>query len=113
MEQVAVKSHHMLTGNWKPISKAEFEKRLKTEIGALPADLLSIYTERATAIEDQPCFRSEQRGPERVFLVARSGKRILTFDDVEDEFAIGMPDDDGVLRHWDLYGGLSDALRAF
>jgi hypothetical protein len=102
----------MATENWKPISRAELENRLNTEIAALPVNLRSAYTEHATAIAEQPCFRSKQFGPERVFLVARSGKRLLIFDDVEDEFAIGVADEDGVLRDWGLYGDLIDALRA-
>ena len=36
---------------------------------------------------------------------------ILIFDDVEDEFAIGAADDDGILRKWCLCGDLVDALR--
>lgn len=48
-----------------------------------------------------------------VFTVARSGMRLLIFDDVEHEFAIGVPDEEGVLRNWNLYGDLIDALGAF
>jgi len=102
----------MPTENWKPISRAELENRLNSEIASLPVDLRSAYQEYATAIAEQPCFRSEQYGPERVFVVARSGIRLLIFDDVEDEYAIGVADDDGVLRDWGLYGDFVDALRA-
>ena len=38
---------------------------------------------------EKPSFRSEQYAIERVIVVARSGNRLLIFDDVEDEFAIG------------------------
>jgi len=103
----------MPSENWQPISRTEFENRLNAEVAALPADFVNIYREHATAITEQPCFRSEQFGRERVFLVARSGKRMLVFDDVEDEFAIGTAGEDGVLRDWGLYGDLVDALRAF
>ena len=58
-------------------------------------------------------FRTQQYGTERVFAVARSGMRLLIFDDVEHEFAIGVPDEDGVLRNWNLYGDLIDTLGAF
>ena len=33
------------------------------------------------------------------------------FDDVEDEFAVGVPDNDGVLRDCGLYGPLLVAVR--
>ena len=102
-----------LVDDWKPIRLADFESRLNTEISALPADLLNTYKQHATAITEQPCFRSQQYGTERVFAVARSDARVLIFDDVEDELAIGVPDEDGVLRSWGLYGDLVDTLRAF
>jgi hypothetical protein len=74
--------------DWTPVSREQFE-----------------------SIAECPCFRSEQYGDERVFVVARSAKQRILFDDVEDEFAIGEPDDDGVLRDWGLYGDLIDAVR--
>ena len=48
-----------------------------------------------------------------MLVVARDGHRLLFFDDVEDEFAIGVPDQDGILgpEHWGLYGELVYALR--
>ena len=103
----------ILNDDWKPISRADLDSRLKSEVAALPPDALRTYKEHAVAIVEQPCFRSEQYGPERVFVVARSDARLMVFDDVEDEFAIGVPDEDGILRTWGLYGDLVDALRAF
>lgn len=101
----------ILNDDWEPISRPELENRLKTEVAALPADVLNIYKQHAITIAEQPCFRSEQYGTERVFVVARSGSQLLIFDDVEDEFAVGSPSDDGVLRQWGLCGDLIDALR--
>ena len=101
----------ILNDDWKPISRPELENRLKTEVAGLPADVLSIYEEHAITIAEQPCFRSKQYGAERVFVVARSGSKLLIFDDVEDEFALGAPSDDGVLREWGLCGDLIDSLR--
>lgn len=97
---------------WNPISRADLESRLNTEIANLPPGLLERYRTHATAINEQPCFRSEQYGTEHVFVVAQSGTRLLIFDDAEDEFAIGIADEDGLLRDWNLHGHLSDALRA-
>ena len=73
--------------------------------------LLDIYKERHITIAEQPCLRSEQYGTERVFVVARSGSQLIIFDDVEDEFAVGAPSEDGILREWKLCGDLMDALR--
>ena len=101
----------ILNDDWTPISRPELENRLRTEVAALPADVLNIYKQHAITIAEQPCFRSEQYGAERVFVVARSGLQLLIFDDVEDEFAVGAPSDDGVLREWGLCGDLIDALR--
>lgn len=102
-----------LDDDWMPIRLPDLETRVRAELSALPSDLLNNYRERETAIAGQPCFRSEQYGIERVFVVARSGARLLIFDDVEDEFAIGVADQDGILRNWGLCGDLIDALRAF
>jgi|SRR5215472_7750257 len=101
----------ILNDDWEPISRADFESRLKSEVEALPPDVLNIYKEHAVTIAEQPCFRSEQYRTERVFVVARSGSQLLIFDDVEDEFAVGAAGDDGVLREWGLSGDLVDALR--
>ena len=101
----------ILNDDWKPISRAQLENRVSTEVAALPPDVLKSYKEHAITIAEQPCFRSEQYGTERVFVIARSGSQLLIFDDVEDEFAIGAAGDDGVLRNWGLCGDLIDALR--
>jgi len=97
--------------DWKPISRPEVENRLKSEVAALPADVMNIYKNHAITIAEQLCFRSDQYGTERVFVVARSGSQLLIFDDVEDEFGVGAPGDEGVLREWGLCGYLIDALR--
>jgi hypothetical protein len=97
--------------DWQPLSRAGFEDVLKREVTQLPPEALKIYDAYASGIVEQPCYRSEQYGIERVFVVARHGARVLLFDDVEDEFAVGVPDNDGVLRDWGLYGPLLVAVR--
>jgi hypothetical protein len=77
----------------------------------LPPEALKIYEAYARGIVEQPCYRSGQYGIERVFVVARHGARVLLFDDVEDKFAVGVSDSDGVLREWGLYGPLLVAVR--
>ena len=72
-----------------------------------------MYETHAIPLLEQPCSRSESYGEKKLFVFARDGKRLLLLDDVEEEFGIGVPDADGVLRQWNLYGPLSVALRNF
>jgi hypothetical protein len=97
--------------DWKPMSRTQFESRLRDEVAELPPDALKIYEACSTGLEEQPCDRDEQYGIESAFVIARVGVRVLMFDDVEDEFAVGIPDEDGVLRNWDLFGPLTVAVR--
>jgi len=98
--------------DWHPLSRVGLEDVLKREVTQLPPEALKTYEAHAIGIVEQPCYRSEEYGLERVFVVARRGARVLLFDDVEDEFALGMPDSDGVLRDWSLCGPLRVAIRA-
>jgi len=96
---------------WNPLSRTRFEEILEGAVASLPADALKIYEDHGIGVVGQPCYRSEQHSIEHVSVVARANSRLLLFDDTEDEFAIGEPDADGVLRRWDLYGELVFALR--
>ena len=106
-----VSNNTVMSEMWNPLSRPRFEKILTEEVASLPPDARNIYEGNAIGVVEQPCYRSEQYGIEHVFVVARAGARLLLFDDVEDEFAIGVPDTDGVLRNWGLYGELVFALR--
>ncbi len=96
---------------WTPLPRSRFDEILGDEVANLPPDALKVYEGYATGVVKQLCDRGEQYGIEQVFVVARAGARLLLFDDSEDEFGIGVPDHDGVLRNWDLYGELVFALR--
>jgi hypothetical protein len=100
-------------GRWNPLSRARFDQILQEEIANLPPDARDIFRACAIGVQQQLCYRSDTYGREQVFVVARDGARVLLFDDVEDEFAVGVPGEDGVLREWDLYGELVFALRNF
>lgn len=97
--------------DWSPLSRLQFDEILAEEVTGLPPDARKIYEDNAISVAEHACDRGEQYGIEHVFVVARAGPRLLLFDDVEDEFAIGEPDNDGVLRDWGLYGELVFALR--
>jgi len=97
--------------DWSPLSRAQFDEIMKSEVASLPSDAMAIYEGCVIDVVQQSCYRSELYGTESAFVVAGDGPRLLFFDDVEDEFAIGIPDDDGVLRDWRLCGDLVEALR--
>jgi hypothetical protein len=92
--------------------QSRVRRRLKEEIAQLPPEALRIYQACASGVVEQPCYRSEHYGIERVFVIARDGDRVLIFDDVEAEFAVGIPDKDGVLRDWELHGPLKVAVKS-
>lgn len=94
---------------WIPISRETFENILRKEIETLPTEVLRIYKQYAVVPFEQPCFRDSEYPNERVFVAARAGDRLLFFDDVEEDFGVGIADSDGVLR--DL-GGYGPLLRA-
>lgn len=83
---------------WSPVSKENFERILTEEIAALTPDAARAYEKYATTPYEQTCWRSSDYGIERVFVVAKNGNRLLFFDDVEDEFGVGVPDSDAILR---------------
>jgi hypothetical protein len=97
--------------DWQPITSAQLDDILRQEIEALSPEDLTSFQVSAIPPAEQPCYRNDQYGIERVFVVVRAGARLLFFDDVEDEFAIGIPDSDGVLREWSLCGSLADTIR--
>lgn len=106
-----VSTKSVISETWSPISRPRIDKILAEEVASLPTDARKTYDDHTIGVVEQPCYRSEQYGIEHVFVVARLGPRLLLFDDVEDEFAIGVPDIDGVLRSWVLCGELVFALR--
>ena len=44
--------------------------------------------------------------------MARAGNRVLFFDDVEEDFGVGVPDSDGILRDLGTFGALVAAVLA-
>jgi hypothetical protein len=97
---------------WQRISREQFQSILDKEIAALTPETVKVFKAYAVPIFEQPCFRSEGHGVEKVFVAARAGDRLLFFDDVEEEFGVGVPDGDGVLRDCGTFGPLIAALRA-
>ncbi len=97
---------------WQKVSREKFQLILDREVAALPLEVANKLMEYSVPIFEQSLFRSEDYGIEKVFVIARSGDRVLFFDDVEEEFGVGLPDPDGVLRHCGSFGPLAGAAQA-
>jgi hypothetical protein len=97
---------------WSPVSKETFERILREEIDTLTPEAAKAYEKYATAPYEQRCLRDANSGIERVFVVAKNGNRLLFFDDVEEEFGVGVPGNDAILRDLGTFGPLVAAVLA-
>ena len=73
---------------WKPITPEEFRRYLERSIVQLSADELRLYEQYRLApfhiFINRRCTTDE-----KVYVVARKGERLVVFEDVENQFAIG------------------------
>jgi hypothetical protein len=99
--------------DWKAMPSEQFDTLLQKELKQLAPDMLKTYEAHATSVSELPCYRSDEYGFERLFVFARDGNRVLVFDDVEDQLAVGELDADGVLRNRGMYGTLTIARMNF
>jgi hypothetical protein len=97
---------------WSPVTTETLECILSEEIAALTPEAASAYEKYAVAPYEQRCLRSSDSGIERVFVVARNGSQLLFFDDIEEEFGVGVPDNDAILRDLGTFGPLVAAVFA-
>ena len=86
-------------------------------------DLLALLEQEAEAVDSGdwgrfgvPPFyaylvRVPATGEEPVWVVAKHGRRVIFFDDVEEEFAVGTMSDDGAISDVALVGHLAWAMR--
>lgn len=95
-----------------PISRDNFEHLLREELDTLTPAALKIWHKYAIVPSEQSCVRNPDAGIERVFVVARNGTYLLFFDDVEDEFGVGVPDRDSILRDLETLCPLIAAVLA-
>ena len=98
--------------DWAPVSKERFAEILSSEIPSLAPEIQRLYEQYAVQPFHLPCLRDQGGAQERVFVVAKNGNRLLYFDDVEEDFGVAIPDEDGVMREWGNYGPLVRALLA-
>ena len=98
---------------WKPISDVDFCDLLAMQSAALSPESEQRFAQTAVTPFQAIVRRSEQYGDERVWVVAKADDRIVFFDDVEDEFAIGRIDADGRVYDYWFSGDLTDAMFGF
>jgi len=98
--------------SWHPTSRDNFEYLLREELKRLTPAALKIWQKYAIAPYEQSCVRNPDAGIGRIFVVARNGTCLLFFDDVEDEFGVGVPDSDSILRDLGTFGPLVAAVLA-
>jgi hypothetical protein len=97
---------------WQRVSREKFQSIFDEEVALLSQEALRILKVHSVPIFEQPCFRSEDYGTEKVFAVAQAGNRVLFFDDVEEDFGVGVPDSDGILRNLGTFGSFVAAVMA-
>lgn len=97
---------------WSPVTKEILERILKEEIAALTPEAAKVYEKFAIAPYQQRCSRSADSEIESVFVVAKNGNHLLFFDDVEEEFGVGIADRDAILRDLGTFGPLVSAVLA-
>lgn len=99
---------------WKPISIAEFEKLFIEEKSNLPDVALQAFERFALPISTAKIRRSEQYDDEEVFVVAKSPKGVIYFDDVEWGFNFSPIDSRGhILEHGASQMNLADAVESW
>jgi hypothetical protein len=57
-----------------------------------------VTCERRNVVDGSPNVRDP------IYVIARSGDEVLTYDDVEEHFGTGTLDQDSVLRNWGTWG---------
>jgi hypothetical protein len=99
---------------WHPITEHELAPQVQQAVEQMAEDVRSKFVSIQIPMQKLACRRSGQYGDELLIAVARSGNRVIVFDDVEDEFAVAnLPVNTGeALSDWELVGTLENAMMA-
>ena len=95
---------------YKPLDKAEVEEGIRSEVLVMPEPLQRFY--RSVALPIYQAANADSRERPSVFVVAKSGDRVVFYDAVEDDFGIGTITDETSLKNCGLVGELRLALIA-
>lgn len=96
--------------NWKPIEEKILKENIQKDAALLPDYEYGLFQRHAVPIFRLPCFRTTHTGQELIFVVAQLKEHVIVFDDVEDEYGVGIIKKGEPLKDWCLYGSLKDAL---
>lgn len=98
---------------WSSITRSELDAHLAGQATALSPQ----SAERFSRFRVEPWLatirRDDVTGDEKVYVVAQSGALVVFFDDVEDEFAVGIVNEEGRLSNYNGFGDLSFTLFEF
>ena len=95
---------------YKPLDKAEVEEGIRSEVLVMPEPLQRFY--RSVALPVYQAAYADSRERPSVFVLAKSGSRVVFYDGVEDDFGIGTIADETSLKDCGLVGELQFALIA-
>ena len=99
-------------GTWEPATPEKFRRYLDTGIAELSPDDLRLY--ERYRVDPVLIFINRPRtdGTEKVYVVARKVDRVIVFEDIEDQFAIGtlVAEDRVEMSGW--FDSLGWAIRA-
>jgi hypothetical protein len=101
---------------WQPITEKDLSLQIEEELSQMPEEARQKFERIRTPMTTIACWRSEHYGEERLWVLGRSGNKLLAFDDVEEDFAIAdIASPDALpLKHWTLFGPLLEyALSDF
>ena len=80
---------------WQPVSRREFEELYETQRRQLSAELRDVFDRFAVPVTTAIIRRTEVAGDEFVFVVAKTPRGVLYYDDVEIGFEFSPVDRDG------------------
>lgn len=96
---------------WQPITREMLDVLLSVCLNAMGERSIALFQQYHVEPYLISCIRTPEIGQEMVYVVARFGEKVLIFDDVEDEFGIGIISQNELLENWRLYGTLEAALN--
>jgi hypothetical protein len=100
--------------SWKAITEYELMVHIDRSLGEAEPAVRAKFIGMRIPIRALPCSRGARQRGDFLYAVAQSGRKVIAFDDVEDEFAIvSLPEASGeVLSEWTLVGTLAAAVNA-
>ncbi len=93
---------------YKPLEKAEIEEGLRAEVLEMPEPLQRFYESVAVPVHESAY--ADSPGNPLVFVVAKSGNRVIFYDGVEEGFGVGTMDGRVSLKDCGPVGELQLAL---